>query len=179
MNQENLNNNQEITEAKTTDVALTSSMFAEDAGSGLENVTSEDMAIPRLKILQALSPEVNKRDGGGLVAQHDDVSILDKTTKNNFGQDALPNGNYIQTSATHFLLVVNQDGSFDQAMLAMAGTQLKKSRTWNSMMASITSGGALSKDEMMYYEAAKNFAVSVSGMSFGGTAEESSTEAPF
>ena len=44
---------------------------------------------------------------------------------------------------------------------------------------SITSGGALSKDEMMYYEAAKNFAVSVSGMSFGGTAEESSTEAPF
>ena len=63
MNQENLNNNQEITEAKTTDVALTSSMFAEDAGSGLENVTSEDMAIPRLKILQALSPEVNKNDG--------------------------------------------------------------------------------------------------------------------
>ena len=40
MNQENLNNNQEITEAKTTDVALTSSMFAEDAGSGLENVRS-------------------------------------------------------------------------------------------------------------------------------------------
>ena len=49
MNQENLNNNQEISETKTTDVALTSSMFIEDAGSGLENVTSEDMAIPRLK----------------------------------------------------------------------------------------------------------------------------------
>ena len=262
MNQENLNNKNEISETKTTDVALTSSMFAEDAGSGLENVTSEDMAIPRLKILQALSPEVNKNDGkpvegasagdvlntvtnnlytddnplvvlpvaykrlflewtpresgGGLVAQHDDASILDKTTKNNFGQDALPNGNYIQTSATHFLLVINQDGSFDQAMLAMAGTQLKKSRTWNSMMASakmnvdgkvftppsfshkytlktvqesndrgawfgwsITSGGALSKDEMVYYEAAKNFAASVGSMSFGGTTDDSSTEAPF
>ena len=63
MNQENLNNKQEISETKTTDVALTSTMFAEDAGSGLENVTSEDMAIPRLKILQALSPEVNKNDG--------------------------------------------------------------------------------------------------------------------
>jgi hypothetical protein len=112
--------------------------------------------------------------------------------------------------------VINQDGSFDQAMLAMAGTQLKKSRTWNSMMASakmnvdgkvftppsfshkytlktvqesndrgawfgwsITSGGALSKDEMVYYEAAKGFASSVSGMSFGGTTEEPSTEAPF
>ena len=46
--------------------------------------------------------------GGGLVAQHDDSSILSKTTKNTIGQDVLENGNYIQTSATHFVLVINK-----------------------------------------------------------------------
>jgi len=53
------------------------------------------------------------------------------------GRDMLENGNYIQTSATHFVLSLNEDGSYDSAMIAMAGTQLKKSRTWNSVMASI------------------------------------------
>ena len=37
-------------------------MFA-DANSGLENVTSEDLAIPFLRITQAMSPQVNARDG--------------------------------------------------------------------------------------------------------------------
>lgn len=180
MTQENAK--QEISEKKTTELAVASA-FIEDANSGLENITSEDLTIPRLKILQALSPEVNKRDGkyvdgasagdvintvtsklynednelvvlpvsykrlflewqpresgGGLVAQHEDQAILSKTTKNHIGQDVLQNGNYIQTSANHFVIVLNKDGSYDQAMIPMAGTQLKKSRTWNSVMASI------------------------------------------
>ena len=78
-----------------------------------------------------------RESGGGLVAQHEDQAILSKTTKNQIGQDMLDNGNYIQTSANHFVLVLNSDGSFDQAMIPMAGTQLKKSRTWNSVMASL------------------------------------------
>ena len=176
-----MNEKSEISEKKTTDIAVAS--FVDDANSGLENITSEDLTIPRLKILQALSPEVNKRDGkyvdgasagdvintvtsklynednelvvlpvsykrlflewqpresgGGLMAQHEDQAILSKTTKNQIGQDMLENGNYIQTSANHFVLVLNSDGSFDQAMIPMAGTQLKKSRTWNSVMASL------------------------------------------
>ena len=176
-----MNEKSEISEKKTTDIAVAS--FVDDANSGLENITSEDLTIPRLKILQALSPEVNKRDGkyvdgasagdvintvtsklynednelvvlpvsykrlflewqpresgGGLMAQHEDQAILSKTTKNQIGQDVLDNGNYIQTSANHFVLVLNSDGSFDQAMIPMAGTQLKKSRTWNSVMASL------------------------------------------
>ena len=171
----------EISDKKKTDLSVANS-FIEDANSGLENITSEDLTIPRLKILQALSPEVQKRDGkyvegasagdiintvtgalygedktltvlpvsykrlflewqpresgGGLVTSHDDQSILSKTTKNERGQDMLDNGNYIQTSANHFVIVLNGDGSFDQAVIPMAGTQLKKSRTWNSMMAS-------------------------------------------
>jgi hypothetical protein len=34
-------------------------------------------------------------------------------------------------------LQVKEDGSFTPVMLAMTGTQLKKSKRWNSMMASI------------------------------------------
>jgi hypothetical protein len=36
-------------------------MFAEYAGMGMETVGAQDIAIPRFKILQDLSPEVNKR----------------------------------------------------------------------------------------------------------------------
>lgn len=35
--------------------------FSDYAGAGLENVTSKDLLVPRLTILQALSPQVNKR----------------------------------------------------------------------------------------------------------------------
>ena len=177
-----MTNKNEISDKKKTDLAVPSA-FMEDAGSGLENIGAEDVTIPRLKILQALSPEVNKHDGkyvegavsgdiintvsstlynednplvvlpvaykrlflewtpresgGGLVAQHEDPEILSKTTKNEMYQDVLENGNYIQTSATHFVLVINKDGGYDTAMISMAGTQLKRSRTWNSMMASV------------------------------------------
>ena len=37
-------------------------MVADDVGLGLESMSPEDYAIPRLSILQALSPQVNKRD---------------------------------------------------------------------------------------------------------------------
>ena len=37
--------------------------FTADAGAGLENVTQEDLIIPRLKLVQALSPQVQKHDG--------------------------------------------------------------------------------------------------------------------
>jgi len=175
-----------ITEKKSTDVAIASA-FEEDAGGGLENMTADDFTIPRLKILQALSPEVNKRDGkyiegaasgditntvtkelytqenpcfvlpvaykrlflewgpresgGGLVKQHMDASILSETTKDSSYADVLPNGNYIQTSATHYVLILEGD-SFQQAMIPMAGTQLKRSRTWNSVMSSIKVKGS-------------------------------------
>ena len=52
----------EISDKKNTDITV-SSAFMEDAGSGLENIGAEDVTIPRLKILQAMSPEVNKHDG--------------------------------------------------------------------------------------------------------------------
>lgn len=175
--------NKQVATKKGTELA-NPSVFMDDAGSGLENITADDLTIPRLKILQALSPEVNKRDGkyiegaeagdivntvtgriynepcgwvevlpvayrkfylewqpresgGGLVQQHTDAEILSKTTKDRTGADVLANGNYIQTSATHFCIVVDDANSYYQVMIPMAGTQLKKSRNWNSVMATL------------------------------------------
>lgn len=39
------------------------SVLEEFAGEGLEEVTAEDLAIPFLRVLAQLSPQVNKRDG--------------------------------------------------------------------------------------------------------------------
>ena len=45
-------------------------------------------------------------------------------------------GNYIDETHQHFVVVLNEDGSAETALIAMKATQLKKSRKWNSMMAS-------------------------------------------
>ena len=38
-------------------------MFEADADKGSQNMTQDDLALPFLKVLGQLSPEVNKRDG--------------------------------------------------------------------------------------------------------------------
>ena len=43
-------------------IAFDPSILLEDAGTARENMTADDMLIPRIKILQAQSPEVNKAD---------------------------------------------------------------------------------------------------------------------
>lgn len=54
-----------IVKKQNTEVAkkIDASLIIEDAGTASEGMTQEDMMIPRLSILQALSPQVNKRDG--------------------------------------------------------------------------------------------------------------------
>jgi hypothetical protein len=52
--------NRETSTAVTTAVNV-QSLLAEDIGSGLEGMTKDDFAVPRLTILQSLSPAVNKR----------------------------------------------------------------------------------------------------------------------
>jgi hypothetical protein len=166
-------------EAKTP--ALNISTFVEDAASGLENVAAEDLAIPFLRIAQAMSPQVNERESvfikgckqgdifntvddntykgdvgvevipvaykrnylewaperKGLVAVHDSSEILKDVTKGERNQDVLPNGNLLQTTANHYVLVLDGEGGFGQAILAFAGSQLKKSRKWNSIMSGL------------------------------------------
>lgn len=144
--------------------------------TGFENVNKDDVAIPFVSILQALSPQlrgeakikgaeegdfhnnvsnkafkgpiklipcafqksfvewVPRDQGGGLVAQYDNDDILKQTQKNDKNQDILPNGNQIVTTAYHYCLLLNENGTFERVVLSLTSTQLKKSRRWMSQM---------------------------------------------
>jgi hypothetical protein len=129
--------------------ALAVNTFEADANQGAQNISQEDLALPFLKILGQLSPEVNKRDGkyvegaepgkiintvtnqlfdevnvvpchykrqyiewqdrgqstGAPVAIHEaDSDIISQTTRDKSYKDRLPNGNYLDNTANHFVL---------------------------------------------------------------------------
>jgi hypothetical protein len=163
--------------------ALATNVFEADANKGIGNLTQEDLALPFLKILGQLSPEVNKRDGkyvegaepgmiynsvtselfngekglnvipchyrleyiewkdrgdgpGAPIQIHPSTSdILSQTTRGADYKDRLQNGNYIEKTASHFVITMGETPS--TALIAMKSTQLKISRKWNSMMQSI------------------------------------------
>ena len=53
-----------VAKKKETSVALVDeSILLQDQGSGAEGMDSQDFMIPRISILQQMSPQVNKRDG--------------------------------------------------------------------------------------------------------------------
>ena len=157
--------------------ALATNLFEADANQGAQNISQEDLALPFLKILGQLSPEVNKRDGkyvdgaepgkiintvtnelydsidvipchykrqyiewadrgtstGAPVAIHDaDSDIISQTTRGKAYKDRLPNGNYLDNTANHFVLLCGKNPG--TALISMKSTQLKVSRKWNSMM---------------------------------------------
>ena len=51
----------QVAKKEKSDVALTS-MFEQDQAGGMEGMGSGDFAMPFLRVLGQLSPEVNKRD---------------------------------------------------------------------------------------------------------------------
>jgi hypothetical protein len=167
--------------------ALAVNMFEADADKGSQNMTQEDLALPFLKVLGQLSPEVNKRDGkyvegaepgmilntvtnevfdgtkgidvlpvfyerkyvewqdrgegkGAPVAIHDASSdIMSQTTRDKSFKDRLPNGNYLENTANHYVVVLGD--SPQTALISMKATQLKISRKWNSIMMGIKLNG--------------------------------------
>jgi len=58
--------------------------------------------------------------------------ILSKTKADANYKDRLPNGNYIERTASHFVIILGDSPS--TALISMKSTQLKISRKWNSMM---------------------------------------------
>ena len=163
--------------------ALATNLFEADANAGAENISQEDLALPFLKVLGQLSPEINKvhakyiedaepgmilntvsghlYDGkkgvevipvhykrqlvewkdrgsstGAPVAIHSaDSDIMSKTTRDKSYKDRLPNGNYIENTANHFVILLGDNPT--TALISMRATQLKVSRKWNSMMMGI------------------------------------------
>ena len=164
--------------------ALSTNLFEQDRDAGFQNMGQEDFALPFLKVLVQLSPEVNDRnakyvknatpgmiyntvtneiyDGkegidvlpvfyerklvewqdrgdsqGKPVRIHDISSDIMSTTKREGSdyKDRLPNGNYIENTANHYIIKLN--GVPSPALISMKATQLKVSRKWNSMMMGI------------------------------------------
>lgn len=74
-----------------------------------------------------------KPDRGGFVADHDlatGSALMDEAERDDRNQNVLPNGNILADTRTHYVLCVYADGSYEPAVVAMASTQLKKSRKW-------------------------------------------------
>lgn len=65
---------------KTEDVTKALALFEGDAGEGFENATGADFALPFLKLLQKMSPEVD-RDKGEYIAGAEPGMYLDTATK--------------------------------------------------------------------------------------------------
>ena len=175
----------QVTEKKSA--GLPANVFEDDAAKGLGKIGQDDLALPFLKILGQLSPEVNKRDGkyvegaepgmiynsvsgelydgvkgidvvpcfykleyiewkdrgeglGAPVNIYDSSSdIMSKTTPDANYKDRLPNGNYIDKTASHFVIITGDNPA--TALISMKSTQLKISRKWNSMMSGIKMKG--------------------------------------
>ena len=175
----------QVTEKKNG--ALATFDMEADAQQGTQNISQDDLALPFLKILGQLSPEVNKRDGkyvegaepgkiintvtnelfdslnvipvfykrqyvewqdrgtstGAPVAIHSaDSNIVSQTTRGKDYKDRLPNGNYLENTANHFVLTLGKSPeNVEHALISMKSTQLKVSRKWNSMMMGIKMQG--------------------------------------
>jgi hypothetical protein len=76
-----------------------------------------------------------KPNRGGFVADHGpDGKILEETTKDDQGRNILKNKNIINVHAEYFVFLLEDDGKFSPFVISMAGTQLKHSRRWNTMI---------------------------------------------
>ena len=180
--------NQEANIAKRENAgALSTNLFEADANAGSQNISQEDLALPFLKVLGQLSPEINTRDAkyikgtqpgmilntvtgeyydgekgiqvlpvfykrqyiewqdrgesmGAPVAIHEvNSDLLSKVTRDKSNKDRLPNGNYLENTASHFVVLLGKTPT--TALISMKATQLKVSRKWNSIMMGIKMQG--------------------------------------
>jgi hypothetical protein len=156
-------------------------MFAADAGVGVSDLSSEDLAIPFLKVLQKMSDELDDLDdakagdiyntvtkdvvkgkdgvtvincayslqyieweprGTGTGAPHHIYNSADDIPQTERGDDNKDyvvggNGRYLERTAQHYVLIIDEDGMTQQALLPMKSTEFKKSKQWNSAMRSL------------------------------------------
>jgi len=79
-----------------------------------------------------------REDGGGLVGTYTASEAVNlNTTKNEKGRDVLENGAVLSDTREHYVIIVNEDGTFEPALYCLTGTQLKKSKKWMTLMQGI------------------------------------------
>ena len=173
---------QAMAKKKTAEVAIMDeNMFAADAGIGVSDLGSEDLAIPFLKVLQKMSDELDDLDdakagdiyntvtkdvvkgkagvtvincayvlqfieweprGTGTGAPYRIYGSSDDIPQTERGDDNKDyvvggSGRYLERTAQHYVLIIDEDGMTQQALLPMKSTQFKKSKQWNSAMKSL------------------------------------------
>ena len=162
----------------------TAGLFEADAQVGFDNMDQQDLALPFIRVLGQLSPQINERDSkyiegakagmiynsvtnklydgvkginvipcyykreyiewqdrgegtGAPVAVHAASSpIIHETTRDSMNKDRLKSGNYLENTASYFVMVCDDD-SAETALITMKSTQLKTSKNWNTLMAGI------------------------------------------
>jgi hypothetical protein len=99
--------------------------------------------IPCAYVRQYIEWAPRGSGSGGPVAMYPATSdILSKTHREpGDNRDYLDNGNYIENTANHYVMVLDENGVPSPALIVMKSTQLKKSRKWNSMMMSVKLSG--------------------------------------
>ena len=160
------------------------SLFGNDLSKGFENMTQDDLALPFIRILGQLSPQVTQGDAkfiesarpgmiyntvtndlfdgkkgikvipcyhkkdypewsdrgdgpGAPVAIHLPNSPVIATGKRDGSKIRLPNGNYLEETASYYVMVQSKTGAYTPALITMKSTQLNVSKKWNSMMKTI------------------------------------------
>ena len=78
---------------------------------------------------------VDRDSGGGYVGEIDPSDPILKRTEKDGTKDMLPNGNQVVTSDQYYCLVLDDEGSFEPAVIDMKVTQLKVSRRWKTQIA--------------------------------------------
>jgi len=78
-----------------------------------------------------------RESGGGFVQQHDDDGIMANTTKDDKGNNVLPNGNFVVETAYHYVIRVKENGGMERAIMSMSSTQMKSSRRWVAQQMSL------------------------------------------
>ncbi len=164
--------------------ALAAVNLEQFADTGFDNVDAKSVALPFLKVLGQLSPQVTQGDSQFIEAARPGMiyntvtnqldngqngitvipcyykleyiewkdrdqgavapvnvypatsDIMSKTTRDDGGKDRLENGNYVEETASHYVLIC-EEGAQSTALVTMKSTQRKKSKKWNSMMMSL------------------------------------------
>jgi len=171
----------EVAKAKETAVSAdVLDYMLETAGEGA-SFDSSEMQIPFIRVLQALSPQLNKKKpehiegaeqgdmfntvtnqywsgeegiivvpcyqsvkylefvprdlGGGFKGELPANDPLLQQTQRSGSKEILPNGNELVKSDQNFCLVLDEDGSYQPAVVDMKSTQLKVSRRWKTQIA--------------------------------------------
>ena len=79
-----------------------------------------------------------RESGGGIKGTYTPAEAAQLSTyKNDKFQTVMEDGSILTDTREHYVMIVNSDGTFEPALLCLAGTQLKKSKKWMTLMQGI------------------------------------------